>query len=137
MGLRRPENSPSSKATPDPHCNGMVVVSKPYHRDRCVPVPWGTHSTVSLFVPAIAEGVASHYILQRKRRPFPFTEGSISYADLAPLFSYCLSHSNSIDQPAGTLSHLFMTCLSSWTIHLPQTEAMPLDSPEPTTQPNR
>lgn len=48
----------------------MVVVSKPYHRRQVVPVPWGTHSTVSLFVPAITEGIASHYILQRKRRPF-------------------------------------------------------------------
>lgn len=67
--------------------------------------------------------------------PLPQATGPISF-----LFSsrtYCLGHSNSIDQPAGTLSHLFMAYLPSWTIHLPQAGAGPLDSPVPTTWPSK
>lgn len=88
--------------------------------------PTDTHSTVSLFVHSYYWEHSFTTFCKERDWPFPF-HWRLHF--LVTRSYMCLSHSNSIDQPAGTLSHLFMTCLSSWTIHLPQTEAMPLDSP--------
>lgn len=71
------------------------------------------------------------------KAPFPAPQATGPISFLFSSRTHCLGHSNSIDQPAGTLSHLFMASLLSWTIHLPQAGAGPLDSPVPTTWPSK
>lgn len=71
------------------------------------------------------------------KAPFPLLQATGPISFLFSSCTYCLGHSNNIDQSAGTLSHLFMAYFPSWTIHLPQAGAEPLESLVPTTWPSK